>query len=81
MKLRELFLPLLGLAALACLGCAAGGVAVAKASAGIESDEKATKPKLVKIGGINWYVDYDSALQVAKQKKKPMWLHFGENPG
>lgn len=45
-----------------------------------ETEEKA-KPKKVKIGGIEWYVDYDAALKIAQEEKKPMWLHFGENPG
>ena len=44
------------------------------------NDDK-SKAKQVKIGGIEWYVDYDAALKVAKEKKKPIWLHFGENPG
>ncbi len=39
------------------------------------------KPKQVKIGGIHWYVDYDAALEIAQQENKPIWLHFGENPG
>ena len=37
--------------------------------------------KTVRIGGIDWYQDYDVALQVAKKSNKPLWLHFGENPG
>lgn len=46
-------------------------------------EEKAVepKPKQVKIGGIQWYVNYDAAQKIAKEKNKPMWLHFGENPG
>ena len=35
----------------------------------------------VRIGGIDWLVDYDRALAVARQQNKPVWLHFGENPG
>ncbi|MEM9409737.1 MAG: hypothetical protein AAGA30_01405 [Planctomycetota bacterium] len=35
----------------------------------------------VKIGGIDWYQDYDQAMIVAKKENKPIWLHFGENPG
>lgn len=37
--------------------------------------------KTVRIGNIDWYVDYDAAMKVAKQKNLPLWLHFGENPG
>lgn len=48
-------------------------------SAGL--DDTKTAPKTVKIGGIDWHVDYDAALKVAKEKKLPLWLHFGENPG
>jgi hypothetical protein len=33
------------------------------------------------IGQIRWYTDYDEALVVARQQKKPLWLHFGEDPG
>lgn len=39
------------------------------------------KPKQVRIGGIFWYVDYDAALKIAQKENKPIWLHFGENPG
>ena len=35
----------------------------------------------VKIGDIRWYVDYDAALEVAKEQDKALWVHFGENPG
>ncbi len=35
----------------------------------------------VTIGKIGWYTDYDRALEVAKKEGKPLWLHFGENPG
>ena len=35
----------------------------------------------VLIGGILWYVDYESAVEVAKEQDKAMWVHFGENPG
>lgn len=46
-----------------------------------EAKETKDKPKKVKIGGIEWYVDYDVAMEIANREKKPMWLHFGENPG
>lgn len=35
----------------------------------------------VTIGKIEWRTDYDAALKEARQSKKPLWLHFGENPG
>ena len=35
----------------------------------------------VRIGSIDWYVNYDQALEVARESGKPLWLHFGENPG
>lgn len=38
-------------------------------------------PRRVRIGGISWYTDYDFAMRVARQENKPLWLHFGENPG
>lgn len=45
------------------------------------TDDTKTASKTVKIGGIDWHVDYDKAMKVAKEKKLPLWLHFGENPG
>lgn len=39
------------------------------------------QPGLERIGEIDWYTDYDQALQVARRENKPLWLHFGENPG
>lgn len=44
-----------------------------------KKDEKA--PQKVMIGGVEWYVDYNAALKIAQEENKPMWLHFGENPG
>jgi len=35
----------------------------------------------VRIGSIYWHVDYDAALALARERKKPLLLHFGENPG
>jgi len=35
----------------------------------------------VRIGSIDWYVSYDDALAEAKKTNRPVWLHFGENPG
>ena len=46
-----------------------------------QDEEKKKKPKTVKIGNVTWYLDYDAAMKVAKKDKKPLWLHFGENPG
>ena len=34
-----------------------------------------------KIGEIEWHLDYDEALTVAREKQRPLWLHFGEHPG
>ena len=45
-----------------------------------ESDQE-TKFEMVEIGKIKWYVQYDEALIVAERLNKPLWLHFGENPG
>ena len=42
-------------------------------------EEKTAKKR--KIGQIEWYLDYDEALQVASEKQRPLWLHFGEHPG
>ena len=46
-----------------------------------EKEDVAKDAKRVKIGGIQWYVDYDTALKLAQEENKLMWLHFGENPG
>lgn len=35
----------------------------------------------VRIGGIDWHTSYDAARKVAQREHKPLWLHFGENPG
>jgi hypothetical protein len=35
----------------------------------------------VLIGQIDWYVDYDRALEVARERDQPLWVHFGEHPG
>lgn len=69
------------LALLATFGFTAATSLLGAGSSSTVSDDKKTVPKTVKIGGIAFYVDYDEALKVAKQKKLPVWLHFGENPG
>ena len=33
------------------------------------------------IGDIQWYVDYDVALEAARNEDKAIWAHFGQNPG
>lgn len=38
-------------------------------------------PEAVRIGDIEWLVDYDSALRLARETDRPLWVHFGENPG
>jgi hypothetical protein len=35
----------------------------------------------VKIGEITWFTDYDEAMAYAREQNKPLWLHFGEDPG
>lgn len=70
------------LAALACAHHAFAPIAAVQAT----PDETAMtdldgEPKTVTIGCITWYVDYDAALAIAKKQNKPLWLHFGENPG
>jgi uncharacterized protein YbjT (DUF2867 family) len=34
-----------------------------------------------RIGKIRWYTDYDAAAELARTLDKPMWVHFGEDPG
>ena len=42
---------------------------------------KSTNAETVRIGSIDWYVKYEDALAEAKRSSRPIWLHFGENPG
>ena len=35
----------------------------------------------VTIGDVLWYVDYDAAVEIAREQDKALWVHFGENPG
>ena len=46
-----------------------------------ETHGEEKKAKTLKIGKIEWYLDYDEAMKVAKERKQPLWLHFGEHPG
>lgn len=34
-----------------------------------------------RIGAICWTTDFSAALEVARRENKPLWMHFGENPG
>ena len=45
------------------------------------NSEEANRPMTVRIGEIDWYTDYDASVKLAKLEGKPIWLHFGENPG
>ncbi|MHC4375660.1 MAG: hypothetical protein ACYS26_03575 [Planctomycetota bacterium] len=35
----------------------------------------------MRIGEIDWYVDYAVALEAARTRDLPLWVHFGEHPG
>ena len=35
----------------------------------------------MRIGEIDWYVDYEAAQLIARAQDKALWVHFGENPG
>lgn len=56
-------------------------IAVALLAAGVLAADPKPEPKMVTIGKIKWHVDYDAALAAAKREGKPLWVHFGENPG
>lgn len=58
-------------------GCA--GPPASQSAVGIET--AAGNGETVRIGSIDWYVNYDEALAEAKRTQRPVWLHFGENPG
>ncbi len=72
-------MPLYFLLIIVLLGCTSNNAQFSVANAEVIDDD--SDSKTVKIGGIDWYVDYDAALKVAKEKNLPVWLHFGENPG
>ena len=40
-----------------------------------------TAAKRVTIGNVEWYVDYEDALAIARAQDKALWVHFGEDPG
>lgn len=68
--------------------CAAllGGVSLAcRASAPHATGETdavgRTGAERVRIGVVDWYVDYGEALRAALELERPLWVHFGENPG
>lgn len=48
-----------------------------------ETVEVAVDPnaQTVRIGEIDWYVNYEDAMAAARASNRPVWLHFGENPG
>ena len=70
---RSLWFPALA-AGLALFGCRAD-------TATMESGMSSSDVQEIRIGDIDWYVDYDAALEVAKAEDKPLWVHFGEDPG
>ena len=45
------------------------------------SDAVLAEAHTVRIGAIDWYVNYDQAMGIARKSGRPVWLHFGENPG
>ena len=40
-----------------------------------------TVHELTPIGDVLWHTDYDAAVEVARAEGKPLWVHFGEDPG
>ena len=72
---------LVTLAAAAVLGLAACQ-SDAHVSAPADAEEAPTAAaETRRIGKIDWYLDYDAALAVARQENKALWVHFGEDPG
>jgi len=53
----------------------------AEASENAVAKSPTINAETVRIGSIDWFVNYDDALAYAKQARRPVWLHFGENPG
>ena len=48
--------------------------------AATETPEAGAAPRVL-IGAVRWYVDYESAVEIAREQDKALWVHFGENPG
>ena len=78
------------IAMLGCSGTPENQTAMGSGQDGSNTSELAvssTAPPLaadsqtVRIGSISWYVNYEDALADAKRTNRPVWLHFGENPG
>lgn len=62
-----------------CRGAAPADDAVADGGEPIDRDEDGSAR--VTIGAIEWETDLDTARARAAREEKPLWLHFGENPG
>ncbi len=45
------------------------------------SSETSPATAQVRIGEIDWFVDYETARAHARDVDKPLWVHFGEHPG
>ena len=58
-----------------------GALLAASCRGGPEEAPKVGEAAQVTIGDVRWYVDYDAAVEVARQAEKALWVHFGENPG
>jgi len=69
----------------AATAVAAAAVLLSLATCRVDGGEpeptNAADARQVAIGEVRWYVDYDAAVAVAREEDKPLWVHFGENPG
>ena len=75
---------LAGVALAMISGCAGSNQTALKTEADISSvpaPQPPTDAESVRIGSIHWYVNYEDAMAEAKRSGRPVWLHFGENPG
>ena len=80
-KLAIVFGSLLSAMALALIGgCAGSNQTVLNSQSGSDA-RPSGDAETVRIGSIDWYVNYEDAMAEAKRSKRPVWLHFGENPG
>ena len=70
--------PAPGLALWALVGLLAGACRLESSA---EPRPEGSQPERVQIGSVHWYVDYEAAVQVAREQDKALWVHFGENPG
>ncbi len=62
------------LTAVLCFGCRSEAPTT-------ETPPMTTTAERIPIGDVSWFTDYDAAVAHARAEQKPLWMHFGEDPG